>query len=369
MLKIGILTLTIVSFWLFIDTLGLDGAGCCAQVQENANLRRENTLYSERYQRYTKKYPPLSCQTLSTLPKALQDPQSQDLHLGEGDQQESHLPEWPVNQQGGVKMQIHATSTQTVLPTQNLEFWEQDTEMDQPKSNEDLMRGKSFSSLSTSQQSPQSETLKIDLPMTLQRPLLDRDFIEDTPHFQVTIRDDQHGVSGWEMTILNEKNERMGARQNQVAGPDRRTTIATLTLPNALPNGTYQLEITATNSIGESAVLRRTGLRVDTAINVIDPLIGPNPYNPNQGEASIEYQLSQMATVKIVVMALDGQVVWQREIPLGMKGAQAGFNKVTWDGKDQFTRTVVATGAYILYIVAEKNGKKSVGKVKCLVRK
>ncbi len=86
----------------------------------------------------------------------------------------------------------------------------------------------------------------------------------------------------------------------------------------------------------------------------------PSPFNPHERNITFRFRLSDPDSVKLIVMDLMGQKVWEREV-----SASIGFTDVTWDGRNN-KGTVVAAGVY--YVLLEVDGsiesKKRFGVVK-----
>ncbi len=191
------------------------------------------------------------------------------------------------------------------------------------------------------------------------------DFLSTTPLIQVRITDES--ISSWNMQLLNSANTVI--KFNSATGLNGTTATGSLqVLTNAaLGSETYRLVINAQDSAGNTQTSEITGLVVKTGLSIGSPLLGPNPYNPNKGPGSIEYQLTEGASVHVVILSANGSTVWDTQISQDSLGGQAGFNRVLWDGKDRFGN-IVANGPYVVYLVA-KNSEKSVAKIKVLVLK
>jgi flagellar hook assembly protein FlgD len=78
--------------------------------------------------------------------------------------------------------------------------------------------------------------------------------------------------------------------------------------------------------------------------------------------------LSKPADISISIYSLSGELQKSYVFVAGETGAIPGYNRVEWDGKNQFNETV-ANGVYIAYVVAKSEGKTKKGKIKLWVKK
>ena len=81
----------------------------------------------------------------------------------------------------------------------------------------------------------------------------------------------------------------------------------------------------------------------------------PNPFNPDSGPTMIKYKLNAMAAITLYMFNQRGELIWQKAIPAGENGAQAGDNAVPWDAISDFNESV-PTGVYVLSIVTRSGG-------------
>ena len=85
---------------------------------------------------------------------------------------------------------------------------------------------------------------------------------------------------------------------------------------------------------------------------ISDILFAPNPFRPKQSTAYVCYTLSQPASVKLYIHALNGDLIYstnQEELTNGDK-------QIEWSGVDNFGETV-ASGAYFGYLLVNGNGQ------------
>ncbi len=137
---------------------------------------------------------------------------------------------------------------------------------------------------------------------------------------------------------------------------------------NLESNKKYKLQISATDAVGNLATSITPKFEVTAKFAISNCLNGPNPFNPYKVSTNLQYQLSQDANVKILIYTISGQQVFKTECKLGETGGTAGFNNITWDGKDK-NGEVVANGVYIAYLIANNANGTQVGKIKIAVLK
>jgi hypothetical protein len=91
-----------------------------------------------------------------------------------------------------------------------------------------------------------------------------------------------------------------------------------------------------------------------------------NPFNPEQGEAEITYNLSQDSDIEINIYTLLGEKVYRANYPAGSDGGRKGDNIIQWDGRNDEGRMVL-NGVYV--VVIEANGSGDSYKIKLAVMK
>lgn len=92
---------------------------------------------------------------------------------------------------------------------------------------------------------------------------------------------------------------------------------------------------------------------------ILGPVLSyPNPIS-NYNPAQIGYNLNQAANVAIRVYDMFGTLRWSQDIAAGSIGAQAAYNKVSFDGKDTFGNWL-SNDTYLVLVSADDNGYKVV---------
>lgn len=94
----------------------------------------------------------------------------------------------------------------------------------------------------------------------------------------------------------------------------------------------------------------------------------PNPYDPDEGEMQITYYLKDNAKkTKIYIYNEIGELLKVITIDnSGEEGTRAGYNAVSWDGKDNF-RKKIANGIYLFMVVVDGDDGQSHVKGKFIV--
>ncbi len=148
---------------------------------------------------------------------------------------------------------------------------------------------------------------------------------------------------------------------------DRATISYSVRTP--LAAGIHTLSITATGSGGSLFEASLVDLRVASETGsqgIIGAVLAhPNPYDPSSGSARITYNLEKDSAVALYIFGVNGRLVLKREFLSGSNGGKAGFNDVTWDGKDDFGNEL-GNGVYAVRIV-DKAGMKVIGKSKIAI--
>jgi hypothetical protein len=80
----------------------------------------------------------------------------------------------------------------------------------------------------------------------------------------------------------------------------------------------------------------------------------PNPFRAGSQDTRIAYFLNAPAPVSLKIYALTGELVFEKSIPAGSTGAQAGPQETTWDGRNGQSE-IVRNGVYVCVLNAGSN--------------
>jgi len=241
------------------------------------------------------------------------------------------------------------------------------SDKDEKDKKKDKKEGKGLSVASVEAFSIDSTPPEVTAIKTNGKTLLGGDFIAAQPVITATFTDAESDIATWNMKLLDSSQMVVASTLQSALTQHQKTATGSLTVTAPLSAGKYSLSITVQDSVGNAKTQTLSDFTVESGVRIKEALWGPNPYNPRTGIAFMEYQLSQAAQVSLTLVALNGNVVWSQQLD-GQMGALAGFNSVSWNGRDRFGDEVAA-GPYILYIVAKKDGKTDKAKVKVMVLK
>ncbi|MFA5104312.1 MAG: putative Ig domain-containing protein, partial [Candidatus Margulisiibacteriota bacterium] len=142
------------------------------------------------------------------------------------------------------------------------------------------------------------------------------------------------------------------------------------TAEEAIPAGEHSIRIEAMDAEGNVYERQITGITVTAAgvQQIVGNVLGyPNPYDSNAGNLRISYTLTNDMDVMVYIFNVVGKVVSKGQYMSGTMGGLAGYNEVTWDGKDMFGAKV-ENGAYLIRVL-EKSTSKQLGKCNVMVVK
>ena len=194
--------------------------------------------------------------------------------------------------------------------------------------------------------------------------VMDNDRLSSNPSLQAIIQSSS-AITSWNISIIN--SDSVVAAQEQDS-PETLTATASILQSSPLASGLYSIVISARNLDGDTSSKTISNLKIENKLKVADALIGPNPFNPNQGTAAIDYQLTQNCDVALTILAINGRLIYRNEFQSGQNGGASGHNQVEWDGRDRYG-DIVANGPYYIFIVAKEGRNSSTTKIKAMVLK
>ncbi|MCP4051373.1 MAG: hypothetical protein GY730_11795 [bacterium] len=203
-----------------------------------------------------------------------------------------------------------------------------------------------------------------------QKEIIENDYVKTQPLISALINDPDFGVATWNIHILDAASNAVIQTETGNGKSVKLNAVeVSFQVTQPLADNKYKISISALDSNNNLAIYQSPSFQVVSEFNITDVLNGPNPFNPNQGVTNIQYQLSKDADVKVYIYSISGEKLWQASFDNGeFPGGTAGFNSIEWDGINSFGE-VVATGPYIVYIIAKNGSDTKVGKTKILVLK
>jgi len=133
------------------------------------------------------------------------------------------------------------------------------------------------------------------------------------------------------------------------------TGVFTFKVKNTLATGTHNVKIEISDYLGNWGTYEATNLNVNDSSGSVSmdgiPLNYPNPFNTAKGPTTISYRLTVDSDIIVYVFDVRGVLIRKSTYSSGSMGGKAGYNEITWDGKDDFGSTV-GNGIYPYRIVA-----------------
>ena len=133
------------------------------------------------------------------------------------------------------------------------------------------------------------------------------------------------------------------------------TGIVTFKVKNALSSGIHNVKIEISDYLGNWGTYEANNLNVNDSSGSVQmdgiPLNYPNPFNTTTGTTAITYKLTVDSDIIVYVFDVRGVLIRKSTYSSGSMGGKAGYNEITWDGKDDFGSTV-GNGIYPYRIVS-----------------
>lgn len=191
-----------------------------------------------------------------------------------------------------------------------------------------------------------------------------RILLTEQPLFEMTLTDDRAlSDAGFRLALgrlyepLSALDARAYARRFD---PDAPENAAVAYAPD-LPNGAYQLRVTAADTSENVAELLLT-FTLDEAVALREVFNVPNP--TTDGKTFFTYYLAQSPdTVTIKIYTLVGRHIRT----ISSASAKRGYNETRWDGRDE-TGVRCANGVYLYRVIAQTEARRveQVGKLAIL---
>lgn len=218
---------------------------------------------------------------------------------------------------------------------------------------------------------PQAEgdTIKPEVAQILvdNKEFYNGDFVGSNKPLVTVKLTDNVGVVSYNIQIKNKADNSVVLSTSNIISATTNITVSQ-NATQVLTPGEYELTILASDA-ANNTVSDIHGLAVAAGLEITSALAGPNPFNPNQQNVRIQYQLSQAADVTAYIYSRSGEKLYETQIAAGTaNGASTGFNYISWDGRNRWGE-VVASDIYIAYIIADDGSNKVHKKVKVAVLK
>jgi len=131
-----------------------------------------------------------------------------------------------------------------------------------------------------------------------------------------------------------------------------------------LPAGTYTAVVTVTDRAGNTGTVSVQIVVEAAALALYDAYVSPNPSNPDDSEAMINFTLSRHADVSIKVYDFAGEYVGT----VLSNHSYTGAGQFSWPWAGQAADgTALANGAYIIRIEAQDGSAKKTANVKAVI--
>ncbi len=128
--------------------------------------------------------------------------------------------------------------------------------------------------------------------------------------------------------------------------------------PLQLSEGEHTITLTATNEQGVSCSKSIT-FSATSAVEIRNPISCPNPFNPNNGVAHIEWEGASDSEFTIKVFDFSGREVYSENIG-------SNITLTEWNGRDD-SGNLLANGVYFMKIIADDGDKKDTETLKIAI--
>ena len=172
------------------------------------------------------------------------------------------------------------------------------------------------------------------------------DYLPSAPEFRIAMRD----TAGIDLSSirLSLTDEIQYASEHITDRTVAATTLSFVYASPALEDGSYTLDVSALDRLGNGPAKAALSFRVSSILSIAQPLVAPNPVSDT---GHFTFVLSQPSEITVRVYTLAGRLVQVLEEPF----ARAGYNQIFWDGRDADGR-ILSNNTY-LYTVTADNGE------------
>jgi hypothetical protein len=190
--------------------------------------------------------------------------------------------------------------------------------------------------------------------------LMEGDYVSSHPSVVVRLPETGGGVAGQRTVSLFVDNTVVGTVLAKPAGGSGQAPVSPLDDPTftlTLADGRHEIRtsLVEMNVVGPPDTLdQRTGVNVSSEYHILKLFNYPNPF---RSETDFTFVLTGSAApeeVSIRIFTIAGRKIRQITIPAG--GAQVGFNRIHWDGRDN-DGDEIANGVYFYQVLVAARGK------------
>lgn len=188
--------------------------------------------------------------------------------------------------------------------------------------------------------------------------IINSDPIKTNPSFEVTV------AANSALTLSNLKlyiNE--AAQTVTLTQQNSSRTISYAFYNPTLASGSYNVRVFAMDDAGNATTKEAASLLVQSSGDALiygTPLCYPNPFNPNTQTANIGYSLSKASALNLNIYDISGNIITRKTYTAQQTGGKAGYNEITWDGKND-SGNIVGNGIYLFFLLVDgkviQNGK------------
>jgi hypothetical protein len=80
--------------------------------------------------------------------------------------------------------------------------------------------------------------------------------------------------------------------------------------------------------------------------------VNPLVFRPLHGDIlTFGYELADDKNIEIMVLSIDGRLVWRQKFAAGVNGGRVGYNRATWNGR--FAGSSIGNGIYLYQIISD----------------
>ncbi len=200
--------------------------------------------------------------------------------------------------------------------------------------------------------------------------IADRDIVASQPLITAYVREiSPNKIVSWNVQIKDiTSHELIEQKTTVITVPSTNEWVVFQVTKPLRPNNLYQATLKVQSDTGVISSANSAIFLVKEGLEITGFLNAPNPFNPNQGNTSLEYMLSKDADVKLAIFSISGEEVWSVSYLGGQDGGRVGFNTMVWNGRNKW-QDMVANGVYIGVIVAKSGMEKRIVKRKIAVLK